>query len=50
MGAIVASLVQTLVKAIVLVVVAYGGIVFGKKYKDNKDAKKAVEALANETK
>lgn len=50
MGAIVASLVQTLLKAIVLLVVAWGGIVAGKKYKDGKDAKKAVEALSNETK
>ncbi len=50
MGAIVASLLQTLIKAVVLVVVAWGGIVAGKKYRDSKDAKKAVEALTNETK
>lgn len=50
MGAIVASLVETLVKAAVLVFVAWGGIVCGKKYRDSKDAKKAVEAIEGETK
>jgi len=50
MGAIIASLLQTLIKAIVLVLVAWGGVMAGKKYRDNKNAKKAVEALTEETK
>ena len=50
MGAIIASLVQNLIKFVILGVIAWGGIIVGKNYRDSKDAKKAVEATANETK
>lgn len=37
--AFLASLIQTLIKAAVIALVAFGGIKLGKKMRDNKDAK-----------
>lgn len=38
------TLVQTLFKMVVLAAVAFGGIVLGKKLRDNKDAKDKQDA------
>ena len=38
------ALVQTLFKMVVLAAVAFGGIVLGKKLRDNKDAKDKKDA------
>ena len=38
------TLVQTLFKMVVLAAVAYGGIMLGKKLRDNKDAKAEKDA------
>ena len=38
------ALVQTLFKMVVLAAVAYGGIMLGKKLRDNKDAKDKKDA------
>ena len=38
------ALVQTLFKMVVLAAVAFGGIMLGKKLRDNKDAKTDKEA------
>ena len=38
------TLVQTLFKMVVLAAVAFGGIVLGKKLRDNKDAKSEKDA------
>ena len=42
--AFLASLIQTLVKMAIIVIVALGGVKLGKKLRDNSDAKKAAEA------
>ncbi len=41
MTAIVASLVEYTVKAVIFGVLAYAGIVCGKKFRDKKDAERA---------
>lgn len=41
MAAIASSFLGTALKAVVFAVVAYAGIVMGKKFRDKKDAEKA---------
>lgn len=43
MAAIAASFIEILVKAVFLGALAYAGIICGKKYRDKKDAAKALE-------
>ena len=43
----VAALFQTLFKAAVIAIVAFGGIKLGKKMRDNSDAKKAAAEVAD---
>lgn len=42
MSAIAASFIQYAVKAIIFAAIAYAGIICGKKFRDKKDAEKAV--------
>ena len=44
MAAIASSFLGTTIKAVFFAVVAYAGIVMGKKFRDKKDAEKAVKA------
>ena len=41
------AVIQTLLKAAVIAVVAFGGIKLGKKLRDNKDAKTAASEAAD---
>lgn len=43
MGAVAASFLQTAFKFICFIVIAYGGIICGKKFRDSKDKKKGIE-------
>lgn len=43
MGAILGSLAQNLIEVIFFVLIAWAGIVLGKKFRDKKDAKAAIE-------
>ncbi len=47
--AIIAAIIQSLLKAAVFGFLAFLGIKFGKKYRDSKDAKKAQELEMTET-
>ena len=49
MGAIFASLLQNLIKYVLFILIAWAGIVCGKKYRDHKDAKSGVQATKENT-
>lgn len=44
MSAIAGSILQYGIKAVVLAAIAYAGILCGKKFRDKKDAEKAVDS------
>ena len=46
--AFLATLIQTLVKMVIIILFAFGGVKLGKKLRDNSDAKKAAEATKAE--
>ncbi len=49
MGAILGSLLQHMIKYVAFILVAWAGIVCGKKYRDHKDAKSGVQATKDNT-
>lgn len=49
MGAILGSLLQNLIKYVVFILIAWAGIVCGKKYRDHKDTKSGVQATKENT-